>query len=68
MLRRSLLSAIEAGCRTGELTSPDPLGDAVRIQTLCGGVVNDLLQSRTSEDPAALVGGIQEFSLRALGM
>jgi len=68
MLRRSLLSAIEAGCRTGELTSRDPLGDAVRIQTFCGGVINDLLQSRTSEDPAALVGGIQEFSLRALGM
>jgi AcrR family transcriptional regulator len=66
MLRRSLVEAIEEGCRSGEFVSPDPLGDAVRIQALCGGVINDLLQSRTNEDPAAVVAGLQEFTLRAL--
>ena len=67
MLRRSLLAAIEAGCRSGEFTSPDPLGDTIRIQSLCGAVINDLLQYRTTDDPAMLIAGVQEFTLRALG-
>jgi AcrR family transcriptional regulator len=66
MLRRSLVVAIESGCRSGELRSPDPLGDAIRIQALSGALVNDLLQSRTPEDPAVLIAGIQDFALRAL--
>jgi AcrR family transcriptional regulator len=66
LLRRSLVDAIESGCRAGDFRSIDPLGDAVRIQALCGAMINDVLQGRTTEDSAWLIAGLQEFSLRAL--
>jgi AcrR family transcriptional regulator len=67
MLRRSLASAIETGCRSGDLASPNPLGDALRIQSLCGAMITDVLQNRTAEDSAVLIAGLQDFALRALG-